>query len=132
MASFQLKPQMRGKGQLKTSEKSIPRRRNSMCKALEAHKKMEVYWNAVKQEKRAASSKRKAQAKSRRALRIGLDFLVNSMGSHWRVSRRRVITSNLCFRSARLVSVWTINNKVTRIEAEDMLRCYCSISGKIQ
>lgn len=39
MASFQLKPQMRGKGHLKTSEKSIPRRKNSMCKGLEAHTK---------------------------------------------------------------------------------------------
>lgn len=103
-----------------------------MCKGPEAHKKMEVYWNAVKQEKRAASSKWKAQARLRRALRTGLDFLVNSMGSHWRVSGRRVIRSNLCFRSARLVSVWTINSRVTRIEAEDMLRCYCSTSGKIQ
>lgn len=117
---------------MKTSEKSIPRRKNSMCKGPEAHKKMEVYWNAVKQEKRAASSKWKAQARLRRALRTGLDFLVNSMGSHWRVSGRRVIRSNLCFRSARLVSVWTINSRVTRIEAEDMLRCYCSTSGKIQ
>ena len=50
-----------------------------MCKALKAQKIGE-YQNAVKPEKRVASSKARAEAKESRALRAGLGLLVGAGG----------------------------------------------------
>ena len=50
-----------------------------MCKALKAQKIGE-YQNAVKPEKRVASSKARAEAKESRAFRAGLGLLVGAGG----------------------------------------------------
>lgn len=116
---------MREKGHLKISEKSIPRRRSKMCKALEAPKIGE-YQNAVKPEKRVASSKARAEAKESRALRAGLGLLVGAEGGlHGREQYDLIYALGL--------QGWHLCEQQRAEWPEQrqkgVLRCYCGRSG---